>query len=108
MLHEEKTILRQGGNDFRGQPDQGRVRMILPGKHLPADRALLSIGGEILSVIGESCSVSQAWDGLRRHRRGKPEASPLPFDWFVLALTLLFAMRAISFDGELIIRSSVE
>lgn len=78
--------------------------MILPGKHLKADRALLTIGSEILKVIDDRSSVSAVWDKVRSLRDGRDDASPLPFDWFILALTLLYALGAIDLDGDVLCR----
>lgn len=79
--------------------------MILPGKHLKPDRALLSIGGDILAVMGAEATVSSLWDDVRALRAERESASPLPFDWFLLALSLLFAIRAIDLDGEILTRA---
>ena len=79
--------------------------MILPGKHLRPDRALLSVGGDILTVLSAPSPVSELWDGVQVLRAGREGASPLSFDWFVLALSLLFAMRAVDIAGELVVRA---
>lgn len=76
--------------------------MILPGKHLKPDRALLSVGGEILAVLGAEATVSTVWDNVRAHRAKRAGTSPLPLDWFLLALSLLFAIGAIDLDGDLL------
>lgn len=76
--------------------------MILPGKHLKPDRALLSVGGEILAVMGAEATVSMVWDDVRAHRAKRAGSSPLPFDWFLLALSLLFAIGAIDLNGDLL------
>ena len=80
--------------------------MILPGKHLQPNRALLTIGSEILAVIGEMSTVSELWERVRVLRSRRESASPLPFDWFILALSLLYAIGAIDLRGELLIKSS--
>lgn len=80
--------------------------MILPGKHLKADRALLTVGGEILTVMDASASVSTVWERVRRLRSKREGASPLPFDWFILALSLLYAMGVIDLRDDLLIRRS--
>ena len=80
--------------------------MILPGKHLKADRALLTIGGEILAVMETSGSVSLVWDRVRKLRSAREGASPLPFDWFILALSLLCAMGAVELDNDVLVRRS--
>jgi hypothetical protein len=80
--------------------------MILPGKHLKADRALLTVGGEILTVMDKSASVSTVWERVRRLRSKREGASPLPFDWFILALSLLYAMGVIDLRDDMLIRRS--
>jgi hypothetical protein len=67
--------------------------VILPGKHLRQDRALLGVGADILSHLDEDRTVSELWERVRS-ARGQA-ASPLPFDWFVLALTFLYAIAAV-------------
>jgi hypothetical protein len=79
--------------------------MILPGKHIRQDRALISIGGDILSVLKDQSTVSDIWDKVRAIRGMRDNASPLPFDWFVLALCLLYAMSVIELDGDKLKRS---
>ncbi|MBZ9770687.1 hypothetical protein LB526_28420 [Mesorhizobium sp. CA6] len=81
--------------------------MILPGKNLQSDRALLTIGGEILAVLDQQSSVSAVWEGVQARRSKRESASPLPFDWFVLALSLLYAIQAIELHGDLLSKRSV-
>ncbi|UAK24039.1 ABC-three component system middle component 6 [Sphingomonas nostoxanthinifaciens] len=81
--------------------------MILPGKNLQSDRALLTIGGEILAVLDRESSVSTIWDAVRARRSKREDASPLPFDWFVLALSLLYAIQAIEPQGDLLRRQTI-
>jgi len=69
--------------------------VILPSKYLKSDRALLSVGGEILSVMGDAATVSEIWDNVRAMRSDQNGESPLPFDWFVMALSLLYALGAV-------------
>lgn len=77
--------------------------MILPGKHLGPDRALLSVGGDILSVLTEPAPVSEVWERVLAERSRRSGASPLPFDWFVLAMSLLYAIKAVDLvDGCLV------
>ena len=74
--------------------------MILPGKHIKQDRALIAVGGDILSVLDAPMSVSAVWKRVQVVRAAREDASPLPFDWFILALTLLYAISAINHDGD--------
>jgi len=74
--------------------------MILPAKHLPQDRSLAGIGADILAQLDEDRTVSELWERVRSARA--VTASPLSFDWFVLALTMLYAISAVDFSGNII------
>lgn len=89
--------------------------MILPTKHLREDRALITVGAELLKLLDEPKTVSRLWDEIQRTRAERPaetaqrarpaaaEQSPsqgrprsnIPFDWFILALDLLYLLGAI-------------
>lgn len=77
--------------------------MILPGKHISADRSLVVVGGDILAVLGGSATVSEVWEAVRAARASRPRATPLTYDWFVLALTFLFAISAVRLEGDRIV-----
>ena len=79
--------------------------MILPGKHIQQDRALISVGGDILSVLEDQSTVSDVWEKVRALRGERENASLVPFDWFVLALSLLYAISAIELNGDQLRRS---
>jgi len=70
--------------------------MILPGKHLRQDRALLGIGSEILESLEQEQSVSELWQRVKNQR--SEHATPLSFDWFILSLTFLYAIDAVRFE----------
>jgi hypothetical protein len=78
--------------------------MILPNKHLPQERALLTVGAELLAQLEEPLTISELWERLKRHR-GKL-ALPISFDWFVLSLTFLYTIAAIEYDGVTIERTN--
>lgn len=70
--------------------------MILPSKHVPSNKALLTVGADILSLLDTPKTVSAVWDRLR----AKWDASDqlrFGYDWFVLALVLLHSMKAIDY-----------
>lgn len=76
--------------------------MLLPTKHLPEDRALLTVAGELGQFLGAPRTVSSLWHAARSDRGVGGGATTLGFDWFVLALDLLFALGAIELaDGRL-------
>lgn len=77
--------------------------MILPTKGIAPDKALLSIGAFILRDLDEPRTVSRLWADLRRIEEGPPD---ITFDWFVLALDLLYLMGTLSYLGGRIVRVS--
>jgi hypothetical protein len=76
--------------------------LILPTKRLPEDRALLAIGADVLLLLYRPQTVSKLWGDLKSRRQNRIASSPLPFDWFVLSLSFLFAIGAVELqDGRL-------
>ena len=73
--------------------------MILPTKHIRPERALLTVGADILACLKEPMTVSRAWDEVRRQRSEAVGAAPINYDWFILALDLLFIVKAVSFEN---------
>ncbi len=72
--------------------------MILPTKRLAEDRALLAVGAEVLELLDEPKTVSRVWSELKAFRVAHHSSGTLTYDWFVLALDLLFAMRAVQLE----------
>jgi hypothetical protein len=75
--------------------------MILPGKHLRQDRALLSVGAEILAELDEARTVSELWERIRS-AHGDTATARISFDWFVLSLSLLYAVSAVELANGII------
>ena len=69
--------------------------MILPTKRIPQDRALLAVGADVLLLLTKPQTVSKLWDEIKRKRLERTRATPLTYDWFLLTLSLLFAMGAL-------------
>lgn len=82
--------------------------MILPTKHIPQDRALLTVGSHILRQLDSKKTVSALWEEISVNdikQNGNPSFS---YDWFILALDLLYAIDAIEIhEGLLSRRASV-
>lgn len=80
--------------------------MILPSKHLPQDRALLTVGGHILAYLAYPKTVSALWEELNQHDGGAAAARPrkITYDWFLLALDLLYAIGTIELESGLVAR----
>lgn len=69
--------------------------MILPTKGVPASKALITVGGEILEVLGAgSLSLSGLWHQHSELRR-ESTATRISYDWFILAVDLLFCLGAV-------------
>lgn len=79
--------------------------MILPSKHLSEDRALLTVGARILQRLNRPKNISALWEEMRRDAEKKMRAR-LSYDWFVLALDLLFAVDAIELHDGVITKKS--
>lgn len=79
--------------------------MILPSKHLPQDRALLTVGAHILTFLARPKTVSALWEELNRHDAVLATAPRrVTYDWFLLALDLLHALGTIELEGGLVAR----
>ena len=79
--------------------------MILPTKHLPTERSLIAIGADIVELLDEPKSISTLWLEFqelneRRNRR-------LTFDWFTLAVAMLYTIDAVEQRGHRIHRQEV-
>ena len=79
--------------------------MILPTKHIPESHSLLGVGATVLALLNEhqEGTVSSVWD-LFRQARG--EDYQVPFDWFVLALDLLYMLDTITIENGVMKKKS--
>nr|VFJ68972.1 MAG: hypothetical protein BECKFW1821C_GA0114237_10179 [Candidatus Kentron sp. FW] len=81
--------------------------MILPSKHLSQDRALLTIGARILGGLEYPKTVSATWEEFNtRTEETSPTIPSIGYDYFVLALDLLFLMGAIELRDGLLYRKN--
>jgi hypothetical protein len=80
--------------------------MITPTKGVRPDRSLLYIGGQILSDLTEPTTVSASWEALARKRAQQGQDATLTFDWYVLALDLLYALGAVRLSNGLITKAA--
>jgi hypothetical protein len=77
--------------------------VILPGKYLREDRALIGIGADILASLDRGTTVSELWEAVRLRRSG--DHAPVSFDWFVLSLSFLYALSAVTISDGMIVRA---
>ena len=80
--------------------------MILPTKHIKPDRALIAVGAEMLQCLREPMTVSRLWDEIRWARQDRSVSAPVNYDWYVLALDLLFLLGAVKFEQGLLAKAS--
>ena len=80
--------------------------MILPSKHLPQDRALMTVGAVILRHLSHPVTVSALWEQMPRFAEAQKAPSPLRYDAFVLALDLLFLVGAVELRDGLLVRGT--
>ncbi len=69
--------------------------MILPTKHVRVERALIGVGAELLDLVREPMTVSRLWKEIRDRRSVASPEAPIDYNWFILALDLLFMMGAV-------------
>lgn len=76
------------------------MSLLLPGKHTPTEESLLRHAELLYARMPGRGPVAQAWLAAR-------ELVPnLSFNRFVLMLDVLFALNAISFDTDALIKRS--
>jgi len=82
--------------------------MILPSKHIPQEKALLTIGAELLRRLDKPKTVSAVWeDAHQLASETENDAVYLSYDWFVLALDLLYAINTIEIHEGLLKRRTL-
>ncbi|MDK6906647.1 ABC-three component system middle component 6 [Actinotignum timonense] len=82
--------------------------MLLPTKGITPDQALLTVGARIIELLDSPTTVSTLWE---KFSKGSKDAelqhgTNISFTWFSLALSMLFAINALSWNesGKLVIR----
>lgn len=66
--------------------------MILPTKGIAPEQALLTVGATVLSLLDRPKTVSRLWEDIRKHEAA---TVALRFDWFMLALDVLYMLGTI-------------
>ena len=69
--------------------------MLLPTKGVSPDRALLTLGADVLALLKEPKTVSKLWADIQSDRLNRSAFAKVSFDWFVLSLDVLFALGCI-------------
>lgn len=69
--------------------------MLLPTKGISAERAILTVGADVLEHLQTPKTVTALWEQCRAHGSEGERADHITFDWFSLALASLFAIRVV-------------
>ncbi|AIE82936.1 ABC-three component system middle component 6 [Actinotignum schaalii] len=81
--------------------------MLLPTKGITPDQALLTVGARIIELLDSPATVSALWEKLSKDsKNAEPQrGTNISFSWFSLALSMLFAINALSWNesGKLVI-----
>ncbi|MCP9623108.1 hypothetical protein FOH10_02410 [Nocardia otitidiscaviarum] len=77
--------------------------MLLPTKGVSPERALITIGSELLEELRDPVPVSTLWRRYDSRQRTAKASGLITFDWFSLALASLYTMGLIDTldDGRL-------
>ncbi len=79
--------------------------MILPSKYIPKEKALLTVGADLLKNLNKPKTVSAMWEEVRQCTiEVQSDATYLSYDWFILSLDLLYAIDAIEIHEGLLKR----
>ncbi|WP_314712192.1 ABC-three component system middle component 6 [Propionibacterium acidifaciens] len=72
--------------------------MLLPTKGIGPQRALLTVGAAALSLLDTPATVSGLWERFSKSAKSSGTNANITFDWFAMALSMLFTVQAISWD----------
>lgn len=81
--------------------------MILPTKHIRPDRSLLGVGAQVLEMLESPMTMSKLWDEFRSRRSGTGRDAPIGYRWFVLAVDLLYIIKALELKRGLLVKASI-
>lgn len=69
--------------------------MLLPTKGVSTQRALITVGSELLETLETPKSVSALWEQYIARVQNQGRTDHITFDWFSLALASLFAINLV-------------
>ena len=72
--------------------------MLLPTKGIEPERALLTIGARILSLLESPATITGLWERFLESLKEDRVNFRISFDWFALAITMLFAINVVAWD----------
>lgn len=69
--------------------------MILPTKGLAEERALLTVGAAVISLMKHPMTVSEIWDSYKANYSNSDGESLITFDWLALTLAFLYSIKVL-------------
>ena len=77
--------------------------MILPTKGISTQRALVTIGAQVLETLSSPRTVNSTYERLQQLRLNRGLREPVSFDWFSLSLAMLYTLSVVQLsDGGLL------
>lgn len=78
--------------------------MILPTKHLKTEASLIYVGGVIQSKVSDvPLTIDQLWHSVKQEYQKRILDYEITYDWFILALSLLFTIGIVLLaDGRIV------
>jgi hypothetical protein len=80
--------------------------VIQPTKGISADRALLTVGAQVVQQLQQPATVSAAWHGVKEWRRRAGYQANLPYSWFILALDTLYTLGVLQYEDGLLVKGN--
>ena len=74
--------------------------MLLPTKGVSQERALITVGSEVLDLLRSPTSVSSLWDRFAKEHGASRDSERITFDWFSLALSALYMLDLIEWTDD--------
>lgn len=82
--------------------------MIQPTKGISAERALLTVGAQVIQQLDQPTTVSAVWHSFKESRRKAGYQANISYWWFVLALDMLHALDVLDYQDGLLVKRSTD
>lgn len=82
--------------------------MIQPTKGISAERALLTLGAQVVQQLDQPATVSAVWHSLKESRRKAGYQANISYWWFVLALDTLYGLGLLRYEDGLLVKRSAD
>ena len=76
--------------------------MVLPTKHLSAEKAIISLGGHLLTCLSYEMTISEHWEKTKKRQRNLSKPNLFSFETYVLTLDFLFIVGALELHNGML------